>query len=134
MGVNAAQFERELLGEVEDVSKEFVAFRADIVGDILSVAAKRTPAGATKKTVRSWGASVGSLRWHEFKGSAKARFDIRRSKPGSFIYFGNSHFVSGFWEKGTGTRFTKKSKAHRGRIRARHMLKVGIESVRGRKR
>lgn len=123
MGTNAAQFERELLDEVEDLSQEFVDFKAGIVGDALSVAASRTPVGATKKTVRSWGASVGSLRWHEFQGSAKARADIRRSKPGSLIYFGNSWFVSGFWEKGT----------KRG-LRARHMFKVGIESVKDRKK
>ena len=123
MGTNAAQFERELLDEVEDLSQEVVDFKADIVGDALSVAVRRTPVGATKKTVRSWGASVGSLRWHEFQGSAKARADIRKSKPGSLIYFGNAWFVSGFHEKGT----------KRG-TRARHMLRVGIESVKGRKK
>ncbi len=131
MSVNAAQFERELLGEVEDLSQDFMDFKADIVGDILSVAEKRTTAGSIKN---SWGAGLrDSFTFDMFRGSAQARADIRKAKPGTPIFFGNSDWRSGFFEKGTEERTTKKG-ARRGRIRARHMLKVGIESVRGRKK
>ena len=122
MGTNAAQFSAELKAEVQKVEKDFVAFRADVVGDMLSVAAGLSPVGKTKTLVKSWGANTGRHRVMEnWNGSASARQRILLAKPGSTIWAGNAWFVSGFFEKGT----------KRG-IRARHMLARGIESVKER--
>ena len=131
MSTNAAQFERELLDEVEDLSQEFVDFKADIVGDILVVAETRPQPDAIK---RAWGAGLrNSFSFDDFRGSSRARADIRKASPGTPIFFGNSDWRSGFFEKGTRPRFTKKG-AFRGRIRVRHMLQVGIESVKDRRK
>jgi len=123
MGANGAQFSAELQREIKKVEKDFVAFRADVVGDMLSVAAGLSPVGRTKTLVKSWGANTGRhRRLEDWNGSSSARQRILLAKPGSTIFAGNAWFVSGFFEKGT----------KRG-VRARHMLARGIEAVKGRR-
>lgn len=119
MGANADQFLRELRKEVRDMEREFVEFRADVVGDALAVAESRTPerSGTTKK---SWGANVGARPDFESwdgSGSARAALKAGNVRAKSKVTLGNAHFVSGFLERGT----VKMS--------ARPMLRVGVESV-----
>lgn len=125
MGVNASQFEKELLEDLDVIERKFIDFRADVVGDMLSHGAGLTPVGATKRTVRGWGAQVGNLRYAgewRAQGSAVARAFLRRTRVGDPIFAGNSWFVSGFHENGT----------KRG-LRAVHMLARAIEAVKDRK-
>ena len=124
MGTNAAQFESELKQDIKKLRQEFKNFRADLVGDVLSVAAGRTPVGKTKKLVRSWGANAGGGKpnYSLWGGSLEARNRLRTARVDSTIYMGNSHFTSSWFEKGT----------QRG-LRARRMLQVGVEAVKDRK-
>ena len=121
MGANGIQFDKELRDEVKRVQRKFIVFRADLVGDMLSVAEAKTPE-KTGKTKKSWGASSGKtgVDFPQFGGSLKARAALLKTKVGTRVFAGNSHFISGFLENGT----------KRG-TRARHMLKIGIESVKG---
>ncbi len=141
MGANGVQFAAELKRESEKVKKEFLAFRADLIGDMLSVAARLSPVGKTKTLVRSWGAgtsrpSKGGFRQQKALGwdygSLAVRTKLRTARVGATVWAGNSWFVSGFFENGTRSRQTKTGAA-RGSVRARHMLARGIESVKGRR-
>ena len=145
--VNADEFNKELMAEVGALDQDFVNFRADVIADALQVAESRTPKGRSGDLVESWGAQPGKLAFGfggksgEFRatGSQAVRGFLRGTKPAESITMGNDDFKASWFEfgtkqrrkKGWGSR-KKPRGANTGRITARHMLAVGIESVKDR--
>ena len=132
MGTNAAQFARELAADTKALNKEFVDWRAKIVTKMLTVAEGRTPistrpkfikgknVGQQKRLKRGWGIEV--TRKATFGGNwvslPSVETRLRKTVPKSPIQAGNREFTASWHENGTKTT-----------TRARHMLAVGIESV-----
>ena len=122
MATNAAQFNRELKNEMNAAGPEnFVAFRADLCADMVSIAASRSRIGRTKRLVRSHGGATGSPKnW--IRSSGPLRAHLRKTKVGTKVFVGSDDFKASWHEHGTD------------KMSARPMWRPALESVKDRRR